>query len=76
MVNLRNILQKDMEYIMIMKIHIMKVIGKMTVLLKLELKNGKMILFMKENIIMEKKMVLEFIFGIMDLIIKENGKII
>ena len=76
MVNLKNILLKVMEFIMIMKNLIMKVIGKMILLFKLELKNGMMILFIKENILMEKKMVLALISGIMEVFIKENGKII
>ena len=76
MENLKNILLKVMEFIMIMKNLIMKVIGKMILLFKLELKNGMMILFIKENILMEKKMVLALISGIMEVFIKENGKII
>ena len=76
MENLKNILLKVMNFIMIMKNLIMKVIGKMILLLKLELKNGMMILFIKENILMEKKMVLALISGIMEVFIKENGKII
>ena len=76
MENLKNILLKVMDFIMIMKNLIMKVIGKMILLLKLELKNGMMILFIKENILMEKKMVLALISGIMEVFIKENGKII
>ena len=67
---------KDMEYITIMKIVFMKDFGKKTHLLKLELKNGKMILILKENILKEKKMELEFIIGKMVLIMKVNGKII
>ena len=76
MENLKNILLKVMNFIMIMKNLIMKVIGKMILLLKLELKNGMMILFIKENILMEKKMVLALISGIMEVFIEENGKII
>ena len=76
MENLKNILLKVMEFIMIMKNLIMKVIGKMILLFKLELKNGMMILFIKENILMEKKMVLALISGIMEAFIKENGKTI
>ena len=76
MENLKNILLKVMDFIMIMKNLIMKVIGKMILLFKLELKNGMMILFIKENILMEKKMVLALISGIMEVFIKENGKII
>jgi hypothetical protein len=66
----------DMVYLKVQEILHMKDIGKMIVNIQLELKFGKIILFIKVIFHMEKKMVLEVIFGLIKVIIKENGKII
>ena len=67
---------QDMEFINIIKKQFMKVYGMMIHKIHLELKNGMIILIIKENIIMGKKMVLVFIFGLMVHIMKVNGLII
>ena len=68
--------QMDMVYLKVQEILHMKDIGKMILNIQLELKFGKIILFIKVIFHMEKKMVLEVIFGLIKVIIKENGKII
>jgi hypothetical protein len=66
----------DMVFLKVQEILHMKDIGRMILNIQLELKFGKIILFIKEIFLMEKKMVLEVIFGLIKVIIKENGKII
>ena len=67
--------QTEKENILIMKFHMMD-IGKMINKMGLELKLGKMVLSIVDFILMEKKKVKENLFGLMDLLMKENLKII